>query len=271
MAESQLAIKYELLEFLGDSWELGGDCQRGPSTSGQLFRVHLHVCTSTGTFARPHVCRVMQSQRKVIFQCFFADCRAAGEGKMRRWQQRREGTKEGREVRESVAFRVGNRGVWAGASGRVCVHRRRSLAEIWFGALPSGGRHEQLRYTDTHAHTHAGYQLKKYLIIMVPADTSHAHTHACRQTQLPVTMCMFPQLWQTAMLRNLSYQNFPARLFREHKTAFGIFSAYHLCNCSTDLSAALDPQKRTGGGAGHLKATAWRTTPKLLLKKTPHI
>lgn len=62
---------------------------------------------------------------------------------------------------------------------------------------------------------------------MVPADPSHADTQACKQTQLPVTMCMFPQLGQTATLRNLSYQNFPAHLFREHKTAFGIFSAYH--------------------------------------------
>lgn len=105
---------------------------------------------------------------------------------------------------------------------------------------------------------------------MVPADTSHADTHACKQTQLPVTMRMFPQLWQTAMPRNLSYQNFPARLFREHKTAFGIFSAYHLCNCSTDLSAVSGPRDEKGG-AGHLKATAWRITRKLLPTKTPRI
>lgn len=83
--------------------------QRGPSTSEHLFRVHVY--TSTGTFARPHVCRVMQSQKKVIFQWFSADCRAAGEGKMRGWQQRREGTKEGSKVRESVAFRDWNSGV----------------------------------------------------------------------------------------------------------------------------------------------------------------
>lgn len=126
--------------------------QRGTSASEHLFRVHLHVCTSVGMFARPYVCRVMQSGKKGVFQGFSADCRAAGERKMRGWEQRKEGTKEGSKMRKSVAFRVWNSRVWAGLQG---------------GCVPAGGGY-WLKYdlalfhlgvvmhslgTQTHAHS----------------------------------------------------------------------------------------------------------------------
>lgn len=71
---------------------------------------------------------------------------------------------------------------------------------------------------------------------MVPADTSHADTHACKQTQLPVTMLMFPQLWQAAALRTSA-----TKTLQPVCSGIGIFSAYFLCNHSTGLSAVSGP------------------------------
>lgn len=71
---------------------------------------------------------------------------------------------------------------------------------------------------------------------MVPADTSHADTHACKETQLPDTTRMFPQLWQAAALRTSATKTVQPVCSR-----VGIFSAYSLCNRSTDLSAVSGP------------------------------
>lgn len=68
-----------------------------------------------------------------------------------------------------------------------------------------------------------------------------------KHTQLPVPTCMFPQLsGETSATKT-----FLPVLFRGHKTAFGIFSAYRLCNCSPDLSAVSGLAKREKkGGRG---------------------
>lgn len=72
--------------------------QRGTSASEHLFRVHLHVCTSAGMFARPYVCRVMQSgEKKGFFRDFLLTVGQQGIG---RWEDENKGRNKGRKQGE---------------------------------------------------------------------------------------------------------------------------------------------------------------------------
>ena len=84
-----------------------------------------------------------------------------------------------------------NRGEWAEFRGGCVVDRRPLLAETQLGDFPSGRSHVQLRrktLSHTHTLTHADLHTcqgaggsgnnKANLIMLVPADTSHANAYA---------------------------------------------------------------------------------------------
>lgn len=93
-----------------------------------------------------------------------------------------------------MALSVLNGGEWAVLRGGCVVNGKPLLAETQMGDFPSERSHVQLSYEHTRTYFHAvlthsinlhtcqdtggGGNNKTYLIMLVPADTSHANSHA---------------------------------------------------------------------------------------------
>lgn len=122
--------------------------QRGGSSIPRSSSKTSGLCSSP---CSPMSCAGLQ--KKGGFQGFSADCRAAGERKIRGQEQRKEGRTEGSQVRESVAFKVWNRGEGAGLQGGCVSTRGGHWLKCELELFHLKGRHVRLRYTHKHMPT----------------------------------------------------------------------------------------------------------------------
>ena len=208
---------------------------------------HAHIRTSKCVHSHGELKRF-----RIDFLLTAGKNRDAGE-RRRKTRGRGQGKERGSE---SVAFSVLGRGEWAELSGRVCGQPEAVIGwnangrlSIWEKSCAgSDGNTFNAHVVLTHwtdqntcQVTGGGGNNKAHLIMLVPADTSHANTHAwreCKQTQLPVTTRSVSSAETNTgpdHAESVSYQNLPAHSFQETHPNMSTFSEYQLCNHHGDI------------------------------------